>query len=778
MAAEETSGRFPKHGEKPKRVLVLTLRGEKGFDLASDRIEKPDRELELLCVRKSGEVWQASFRAGVDGLSRLTRMIQDYVRKTPRPGKKRRYQDIVDSISEISVTDIRDLWTDDAPLPAVDESLRWEIWLYRLSGEPQRVFDEFRLAAKRVQLRPADRYMTFPERIVTIAFGTSGQLERLLPLFDEIAELRRAAEPPTEYTQMPARFQQQYVAEFRATLRSPKQECPSVALLDQGVHRGHALIEPFLAETDVHGVSGCARSPGSGEPHGTEMAGLALYGASLADQMQALRPTIIRHRLESAKIFPNLRANEDQDAAGVITQEAVSLLEIAAPHRRRTLCMAITTDQGDQGRPSSWSAAIDSLTSGAEEVDRPSRLFLIAAGNYRDIQIDTQYKYFKTNCRTAPIENPAQAWNAVTVGACTDRTVIEDPEFNGWECVAGSGQLCPTSRTSWAWPEDYRNRWPVKPDIVMEGGNYAHDGAGRRQPIDDLGLLTTSGGMGAAFGIMSDTSAATACAARLAANLWSHYPTLWPETIRGLLVHSARWTPGMLRQIPDSEPDAVLKRLRCFGYGVPNETRALWSMQNAATLLKQGEIQPYRIEHDHPRANEMHLYRLPWPKQVLEDLGNEEVTLRITLSYFIEPNPGRRWTYQHRYASHGLRFAMNGRNELERTFRRRLSQDERDLEGDPIGQPERDDGWAIGSQQRRYGSLHCDWWKGPAINLALRGLIAVLPVTGWWRERPHVGRVQRKARYSIIVSLETEAESADLYAPIEAQIKTPIQVEL
>jgi hypothetical protein len=34
----------------------------------------------------------------------------------------------------------------------------------------------------------------------------------------------------------------------------------------------------------------------------------------------------------------------------------------------------------------------------------------------------------------------------------------------------------------------------------------------------------------------------------------------------------------------------------------------------------------------------MHLHRLPWPKEALQAVGDQDVTLRVTLSYFVEPN--------------------------------------------------------------------------------------------------------------------------------------------
>ena len=59
------------------------------------------------------------------------------------------------------------------------------------------------------------------------------------------------------------------------------------------------------------------------------------------------------------------------------------------------------------------------------------------------------------------------------------------------------------------------------------------------------------------------------------------------------------------------------------------------------------------------RAREMNLHALPWPRTELEALGGTEVLLRVTLSYFIEPNPSNRgWTGRYLYPSHGLRFAV------------------------------------------------------------------------------------------------------------------------
>ena len=51
---------------------------------------------------------------------------------------------------------------------------------------------------------------------------------------------------------------------------------------------------------------------------------------------------------------------------------------------------------------------------------------------------------------------------------------------------------------------------------------------------------------------------------------------------------------------------------------------------------------------------------------------------------------------------------------------------------------------------------------------------------GWWRERAHLGRWNRAARYSLVVSLHTPEEDVDIYTPVATQIGivTPVEIEI
>jgi Subtilase family len=120
--------------------------------------------------------------------------------------------------------------------------------------------------------------------------------------------------------------------------------------------------------------------------------------------------------------------------------------------------------------------------------------------------------------------------------------------------------------------------------------------------VDNLWLLTTHWRpIEKLLTVSGETSAAAAQAARMAAILQAAYPSYCPETIRALLV--------------------------------------------------QDVLQPYDrssiAQTTRYTTRDMHLHEIPWPAEVLRDLGETPVKMRVTLSYFVEPNPGRRgWKYR------------------------------------------------------------------------------------------------------------------------------------
>lgn len=701
-------------------------------------------------------------------------IVEDYLNGplTPKGGNPPN-QKKIEAIEAFRSARLETFWTDDPrELPAdPHHQMWWALWCW--AGSEAAIED----VCARLQVRAADsdRRLYFPEIVVVPVFATRATIELMLFATGAIAELRRASDSPYFFTDEVRGDERPWVEDLAERTVWPTNDAPAVCLFDTGVNRGHALIEPALATGDMHALD---RDWGNDDHdrlgHGTAMAGLALHGdltAALVDRSERR----LTHRLESVKFLPPQGFDPLQPHSyGVMTQMAVALPEITAPDRPRVYCMAITNEDVSGATPSAWSAAVDQAANGSmigDEADAPKRLIIVSGGNtpaHIDMAlIRPQDEY--------PIEDPAQSWNALTVGGYTDKDTIRERDCEDWFPMAETGELSPHSRTSAAWPQNN----PFKPEIVMEAGNRAINPA-RTQALTmgSLSLLSTGRDASAPLVPFDATSAAAAQAARLAARLCADHPDYWPETIRGLMVHSAEWTDPMLAML--GARHGLRERyelIRRFGFGVPDYDRATASANNYLALFAQAELQPFRKEGR--KFGYCHYYTLPIPRSMLEDLENELVELKITLSYFVDPNPGLSANIDpQRYQSHGLRFDLRRKTESLDVFKRRVNPSER--ENASIGpQTEPDDGrWLLGPQSVSAGSLHCDVWRGPAIELAGRDTLCIKPVVGWCRHRASLEICNAMRRYSLIVTLKARNTEIDLYTPISTAIGVPVDVPI
>jgi hypothetical protein len=191
----------------------------------------------------------------------------------------------------------------------------------------------------------------------------------------------------------------------------------------------------------------------------------------------------------------------------------------------------------------------------------------------------------------------------------------------------------------------------------------------------------------------------------------------------------------------------------------------------------QDEFTPF--DGDSFKVPSFRLHNLPWPREVLQDLGAASVTLRVTLSYFIEPTASRRgWRQRYSYASHGLRFELQDPlDENEAQFIQRVNREARTEEAggrSAGGQVS----WLVGPNQRNHGSLHQDLWETSGAELAATGKLAVYPVGGWWKNNKNRERIDQPVRYALVASLKTEATDVDLYTPVANLLHIPVEVPI
>ena len=716
--------------------------------------------------------------------SRFLRLFEDYLTRftTSAAPEKRTTPEGIPApqaqnanIGRIPHAVLKDVWTSEGEPPTHGRHW-WELWL-DTSQPALEVFDAFAAAHR---LRTVPRAVSFRDRHVVWIDATWDQLQ-VLPVTPGPVAGGRRPEFVDTVEDLLANEQDEYVQDLadRVSPADPD-TAPVVCHLDSGVFRGHVLLRDSLDPADVHTVIGT--SGGDVDGHGTTMAGLALYG-DLDPLLTGNEKVTLEHRLESVRMRPG-RGEPHLDPLdfGTATAEAVALPEITAA-RARVFCLPLSARPDSPGEPTLWSSTVDALAAGTDIVREgrqlrllsgpdpaAARLILVAAGNVDSYQLD-----HRDESDTSAIEDPAQAWNALTVSAYTDlEEEPTDPTYDGWSPLARAGELSPHSRTSLLFAG---RSWPIKPDICMEGGNVLTDGlTGFEDKHPLLSLRSTGTANDLAVTSANATSAATAQASRLAAMAMARYPAYWPETVRGLLTHAAEWTPPMRREIEHQQGKGTrLRLLRRYGWGVPTEETVLHSSQQAVTMVSQDEFVPF----DGPdyRMRRFRLHPLPWPRDALDSIGDDEVRLRVTLSYFVEPSPSRRgWRRRYTYASHGLRFDLQGSLESQQEFVRRVNRDaQRDEEG-ASRTASTSDRWLVGPQQRHLGSLHQDEWTGTGHELAASGTLAVYPVGGWWKNNGRADRTSLPVRYGLIVSLRSRRQDIDLYTPIANQLRIPTTI--
>ena len=747
--------------------IFIEFQSAPGFDIQIKSLEDFGKDIRLCNVREETALDSnkktifVTVHVPKDQISVLFKKIDDYLKKNTKKGNPSN-KNLIEGIENIKKAIGDSFWVDDKALIPKENKEWCEVWLRE---NPQGNSVQFSQILNGLDINSKPSSINFPERTVKLIFVSYQDLNSLILHSDEIAEFRKAkstadfllSESPTEQSVRVENLLQRVAVSASSNIY--------ICLLDTGVNWRHPLIDPILRESDCQAVIPLW-GVDDHKDHGTLMSGISGYG-DLQFLLESSGPVSIKHRLESVKILPPNGQN-NKELWGDYTKQGISKAEINEVSRKRIFCMPISSDDtSSRGRPTSWSAAIDQLTYGENDGNR--RLMIVSAGNSKI----ENWKNYPNSVLTDPVEDPGQSWNALTVGAITNLQQITDPGHSSYSPVASEGELSPHTTTSLTWDEI----WPAKPEIVFEGGNLGKDNMGFSTQCNDLSLVSTYyRPADRLFEYFYGTSASTAQAAHFAAMLRSEYPDYWPETIRGLMVHSSRWPDALTSKIWKMKKKELEVILRSFGYGKPDLEQALYCASNSLTLVSEAEIQPFEKAGSNFRTKDMHLYELPWPRDILENLGEEKVEMRVTLSYFIEPGPGELgWKDRYRYPSHGLRFELNSPGEDSETFLKRINKRVRENEEDRPDSSSPSNHWLIGIFRNK-GSIHSDIWNGTAAELARSNLIGISPRVGWWRERKNLNKYNQKTRYSLIVSISTPKSDVDIYSPVEVSLSTQITI--
>ncbi|MBQ0057142.1 MAG: S8 family peptidase [Bacteroidales bacterium] len=667
----------------------------------------------------------------------------------PDQGKNRKSSAIVNAIKDIHATSLSSFFKNEEEFEQVTDVVSdYELWIPSTSD-----IDVVKTKIQELQVTVGNGVLAFEDEKVLLVKANKRQLEQLIHVVKPILEIRKY-HCPSVLTSATMAEDREWEELIRQNVEVAAGHLSRIGLLDSGVNNSHSLLSDFLPNDRCKSVKNPALGLKDVAKHGTFSAGLVLYG-DLSELI--CRPVIssITNELVSVKMYHDrATAETDQEHKAVITLNAIdSSIDLGG----NIMMCSVTAEDCLSGMATATSAAIDKKLFDSVEADS---MLMLSAGNRRNDN-GLEYPYFLD---TEVLHDPAQAWNALTVGAMTQKVAVNDPQMAGVRIVAPSGGPSPMTTSSSLWGDSNA----IKPEIVMEGGNAYWQSENSFSYHDDLDLVSTNAQpIIRKFSSFNATSAAVALATKLAGEIKYYNPGISALSIRALMVHSAEWTDTMKTLYTDV--DGILDKdalMHVCGYGTPNREKALMTTNSNVTFISEEVIKPYTLKANTSELSfaQMHLYKLPWPKEILQELGELSVKLKVTLSYYVEPSPGNREVLnKYKYPSTVLRFDVNRPLEDEEHFKVRVS----NVAQEGIDKLKNDTSrWDIGINRRNHGSIHSDSIVDTAVNIAACNMIAIYPATGWWKSRKN--KKDSIIKYSLVVSLEVP--EVDIYTSIAQKI--------
>ncbi len=385
----------------------------------------------------------------------------------------------------------------------------------------------------------------------------------------------------------------------------PEETAPAICIVDSGILEGHPLLEASILTDKSKSFPDelgppIPASPVNRASHGTEVAGIALYG----DVGACFRDKAFN----SLYWLVNARILDDQNA---LHPDRMPYMRSIVEHARNR-CKVFNLSFGLEpcrGELSTYSVELDALSR------EFGVLFVISSGNY-DVFNHFNGELPKENYPKFMMKpgwevlNPAESLNSLTVGGLTP----DGPPFVDFPDLKEVGEARAPSPFSCS--GSIKN--VVKPELIELAGNLAFN-TGTNQWFDGdpaLRVLTTGASFteGKLLNYQCGTSYSTPKVSNMAAALLVHYPEAQVNLIRALLVQSAKY-PTAISDWPKEQ------LIRLCGFGVPNLDRALYCRPQRVTLYYQGTI----------TMDEVIVFDVPVPQEFSRASGSKTIT--VTVAY-------------------------------------------------------------------------------------------------------------------------------------------------
>ncbi len=432
---------------------------------------------------------------------------------------------------------------------------------------------------------------------------------------------------------------------------------PIAALLDGLPLQNHLLIRDRLIV-----VNPISEYPAARREHGTQMASVIIRGDVSLNEPPLPRPIVVRPILVAD---PNSGLSESMPANRLVidvVHEAIRDL-VAGDSPLAPTVQVINFSIADRYAQfdrivSSWARMIDWLA------HEHNLLFIVSGGNHPDQGLETTVeravwptltpdqrqdellKAYVRDGRNRRLRPPAEAMNALTVGAIADDDAPPDPLPRSFQPFS-SRQLPAHYSAMGLGP-----RRTIKPEIFVSGGRLpvrerlVHPVTG--VAFDDAPIGRTAGiqvavptedGRLDQTAFDRGTSHAAALTTRNAVLLWDVLEELrserplqlqqefFPVLLKAMLVHGASWAvarPELNRALGGGLNDEQFRQLtqRILGYGRPDFARGMACTSQRATMLGWGSLS----------CDQAHEIQIPLPRSLSGKVGWRRAT--VTLAYF------------------------------------------------------------------------------------------------------------------------------------------------
>ena len=540
----------------------------------------------------------------------------------------------------------------------------------------------------------------------------------------------------------------------------PPADAPAIIVLDSGVLSGHPFLENGIGD-EIEGAylidpQTFPNNYVDDVGHGTKVAGVALYGdLKKCNDDRQFSPEFF---ILSGKV---LYKKEDEDGgepyAGFDDRITIeSLINETINHFVQSYPNSRVVNVSFQTEKATFNLRQQHrISSLIDEISKEKKLVFVVSGGNTSLVFPERYPhYLLEDTPGVKIFEPASSAYALTVGS-----IAQEYLPTGVQRF-----LAPKAE----WPSLFTTVGPglngmVKPEFVEDGGNepYSDNAINLQNGVfvlnpkwrEESKLLTTD--CGTSFSAPKVTN----CIARL----FKKFPDYHPNTIKALLLSSARYPedrPDPLNiEINGADATQRSNLLNVYGYGKPNIAHAEESDNNRVCFVTQDAIS----------IDGVHFYELYLPEEFVTHNGKRE----ISVSLVYDPlTTGTRIDYFGVKISFVL-FKNTSGEELERFSNKLVHDDELDEE-DEYKFPQID---LQPNKMIRSKGIHqkgsITYKSNPRSLETDKPLVLAVFCKGNWMKKKD--NEDFKQSYSVVVTLRHQAQ-INLYNKIISSIRTRIKV--